>query len=50
MNERDTDEHGFSQIVSVFIRANPCPIFEGGWVGSGWYQFAMPCREVEVKK
>ena len=29
MNERDTDEHGFSRIVSVFIRANPCPIFEG---------------------
>ncbi len=26
MNERDTDEHG---LLSVFIRVNPCPIFEG---------------------
>ena len=26
MNERDTDFHG---LLSVFIRVNPCPIFEG---------------------
>ena len=35
--------------LAVLIRVNPCLIFEGECFGSDWYQFAMPCREVEVK-
>ena len=42
----NTDFHGF---LAVFIRVNPRLIFEGECFGSDWYQFAMPCREVEVK-